>query len=382
VGGQIAYDSMSETIIFHGICGERPMVIDFSCDGPGWRRYPLTSAHPDTRRWIQSCAMLGLAPNTILAYAYAIEDFLAYCQSRTIEARSASRDTIARFVQHLRTRPRSGRVNVIRIDSQGSLSNATLQQRLTAVRLFFEFLLEDGLIAVNPVGRGRYTASNHFGARGQRGLIPRVHRLPWIPSEEQWTSLLAVSCTERIRNRCMLAFAYDAALRREELCQLRSDDVDPAHRLLRIRAETTKGRRERVLPYSSVSGELLRTYLRHRRTLATTRGPLFLSESPRNYATPLTLWTWSKVIRSIARRASVPRFSTHTLRHLCLTDLARSGWELHELARFAGHRNLETTLQYIHPSGRNLADRVYNTMVQLHDWRLSALSDMASRQPT
>ncbi|MFH9970066.1 hypothetical protein ACH4PR_54350 [Streptomyces mirabilis] len=38
----------------------------------------------------------------------------------------------------------------------------------------------------------------------------------------------------------MLALAYDAALRREELCSLRTDDVDPAHRMLRIRAETTK----------------------------------------------------------------------------------------------------------------------------------------------
>jgi integrase/recombinase XerD len=353
------------------------MAIDFSSDGSGWDRYPLTSAHQDARRWINSCVFLGLARNTVVAYAHAVESFLTYCQSRAIDARSASRDTIAQYVGHLRTLPRSGRLNVIRIDSQGVLSNATLQQHITAVRLFFESLLEDELIAINPVGRGRYTASKHFGARGRRGLIPRFHRLPWIPSEEQWSSLLAVSRLEPIRNRCMLAFAYDAALRREELCQLRSDDVDPAHRLLRIRAETTKGRRERVLPYSGASGELLRTYLRHRRTFTASRGPLFLSESPRNYAASLTLWTWSKVIRSIALRAGVPRFSTHTLRHLCLTDLARSGWELHELARFAGHRNLETTLQYIHLSGRDLADRFSSTMIQLHDWRLGALSNTA-----
>ncbi|MCZ4525833.1 tyrosine-type recombinase/integrase [Rhodococcus erythropolis] len=44
----------------------------------------------------------------------------------------------------------------------------------------------------------------------------------------------------------MLALAYDAALRREELCSLRTDDLDPAHRTLRIRAETTKNRLERI----------------------------------------------------------------------------------------------------------------------------------------
>jgi integrase/recombinase XerD len=52
---------------------------------------------------------------------------------------------------------------------------------------------------------------------------------------------------------------------------------------------------------------------------------LFLSESRRNHAQLLSLWTWSKVIRQIALDAGVPQFSTHTLRHLCLTEMARMG---------------------------------------------------------
>lgn len=341
--------------------------------------FPLAFTHTDAKRWIQSCVMLGLASNTILAYARGIEGFLTFCDSRTIDVRGVSREVIAQYVQHLRTQQRAGRNNVLRIDSGALLSNATLQQRLTSVRLFFDFLLEDELIKINPVGRGRYTLSKHFGSRAERALVRRFHKLPWIPSEEQWASLLKVVSTEPIRNRCMLALAYDAALRREEVCQLRSDDLDPAHRLLRVRAETTKGRRERVIPYSCVSGELLQTYLRHRRALASRRGPLFLSESPRNYSEPISMWTWSKVIRSIALRADVPAFSTHTLRHLCLTDLARSGWDLHGIARVAGHQNLETTQQYVHLSGRDLADRYSKTMKHLHDWRLGALAGSLAR---
>jgi len=352
------------------------MVTNFSSTEPIWDRFPITSAHLHAKRWIQSCVMLGLAKNTIAAYAYAIEAFLGFCQSRSINVLSTSRETIAQYVGNLRTQPRRGHTNIVRIDSGGLLSNATLQQRLTAVRLFFDFLVDDELIKMNPVTRGRYTLSKRFGGHGERGLIQMFHKLPWIPSEAQWTLLLGVVSNESIRNRCMLTFAYDAALRREELCQLRSDDLDPAHRLLRIRAETTKGRRERVLPYSAVSGDLLRDYLRHRHGLASNRGPLFLSESPRNYALPITLWTWSKVVRSMALRAGVPSFSTHTLRHLCLTDLARAGWELHEIARFAGHQNLETTKQYVHLSGRDLADRFAKTMIQVHAWRLGALSSM------
>src|ERR1700736_4804477 len=136
----------------------------------------------------------------------------------------------------------------------------------------------------------------------------------------------------------MLALAYDAALRREELCLLRTDDLDPAFRTLRVRAETTKNRRERIVPYSAATGDLLRAYLQERRALSQARGPLFLSVSRRNRAAAITPWTWSKVVRSVAVRAGILRFSTHTLRHLCLTDLARAGWELHAIATFAGHR--------------------------------------------
>ena len=341
-----------------------------------WEHFPVIATHPDGKRWIQSCVMLGLAPNTVTAYARAVEEFLGFCQNRSVEVRSASREVIAQYVGDLRTQRRRERSNIVRIDSGALLSNATLQQRLTAVRLFFDFLFEDGLIPINPVGRGCYTLSKRFGGRAERSLIQKFHKLPWIPSEAQWASLLAVVAEEAPRNRCMLALAYDAALRREELCQLRSEDLDPAHRLLRIRAQTTKNRRERILPYSAISGELLRNYLRHRQRVASTRGPLFLSESPRNYAAPITLWTWSKVVRSIALRAEVSAFSTHTLRHLCLTDLARMGWDLHEIARLAGHQNLDTTKQYVHLSARDLAQRFRQTMVQIHTWRLQALAEL------
>ena len=95
----------------------------------------------------------------------------------------------------------------------------------------------------------------------------------------------------------MLALACGAGLRREELCSLRTDDLDPARRTLRIRAETTKNRLERVVPYSAPTGVLLSDYLAHRARPSRARGPLFRSESRRNYAQPLSLWMWSKVVR-------------------------------------------------------------------------------------
>ena len=144
-----------------------------------------------------------------------------------------------------------------------------------------------------------------------------------------------------------------------------------------------KGSRERVVPYSATIGELLRAYLAHRRPLAQTRGLLFLSESPRNFAQPITLWTWSKVVRQLALQANLPQFSAHTFRHLCLTDLARSGWELHQIAQFAGHRNPATTLLYIHPSGQDLAEQLTPGMSHIHAWRVQTLAHtFLDRTPT
>ena len=169
------------------------------------------------------------------------------------------------FVRELTSRPSRRGANVVALDSGAGLSNATLQQRLVPVRLFYDFLVEEGLRESNPVGRGSYTPGRRFGGgHGSRPLVPRMVKLPWIPAEAEWLRILEVFRGEPVRNRVMLALAYDAALRREELCSLRTDDLDPAHRMLRVRAETTKTRRERVVPYSAPTGVLLAEYLRHR----------------------------------------------------------------------------------------------------------------------
>jgi integrase len=172
----------------------------------------------------------------------------------------------------------------------------------------------------------------------------------------------------------MMCFAYDAALRREELCSLRTDDVDPSRRLLTIRPEATKNRNQRVVPYSRITGSLFQEYLSERRRLGLTRGPLFLSASNRNRGEPLSIWTWSKEVESMSAECGVKEFSTHTFRHLRLTDLARSGWDIHEIARMAGHRSIQSTLLYVHLSGADLAEKIAKTLAELTEARLASLN--------
>jgi integrase/recombinase XerD len=176
----------------------------------------------------------------------------------------------------------------------------------------------------------------------------------------------------------MLALAYDAALRRDELCLVETGDFDPAHRTLTLRAETTKTKQGRCVPYSKATSDLYAAYLPERRALGKSRGPLFLSVSTRNRASPISRWSWSKIVRALGLRAGVPKLTTHSFRHLCLTDLARTGWDIHEIARFAGHRSLQTTLLYIHLSARDLAGKFARGMAAVHDERMAQLSERLS----
>ncbi|TDB80418.1 site-specific integrase [Micromonospora sp. KC721] len=83
-------------------------------------------------------------------------------------------------------------------------------------------------------------------------------------------------------------------------------------------------------------------YLRHRRErFGRLGGALLRSESPRNHGAMLSRWSWSKIVEGIAVRSGVVRLSTHTFRHLCLTDLARAEWTLDQFTQYAG--NLTST---------------------------------------
>jgi integrase/recombinase XerD len=142
-----------------------------------------------------------------------------------INTEKATREQLAKYVQHLTTCPSPKGPNVLVIDSGVGLSNATIQQRLTVVRLYYDFLVEEGIRKSNPVGRGRYTPGKAFAGKRERGLVRRYKKLPWIPTEQQWQQIVETAKDEPLRNRVMLSLAYDSALRREELCSLVAHDA-------------------------------------------------------------------------------------------------------------------------------------------------------------
>jgi len=207
-----------------------------------------------------------------------------------------------------------------------------------------------------------------FGGARSRGLLPHYQKLPWLPSDEEWQNVLGSLEGELLRNQVMLLIAYDGALRREELVRLEIDDFDFAYRQIRVKAEHAKNRRERVVGYGKTTSRLLEAYLRQRKILSAKRGPLFLSESHRNASQPLALVTWSKIVQKLALRVGLPRFTTHTPRHLKLTHMARAKMELHQIATYAGHKSLTTTMLYIHLSGVELTEAVTRSLAGFEQW--------------
>jgi len=307
-------------------------------------------------RWLKLLSDLGRAQATLTAYRNALRHYFAFCSQNSIEPENARFEDLAAYISpQLPGMP-------------SPVASATLQLRLSAVRLWYDFLMYQGLCLVNPLPRSGTPGMLSSG----RGLVPRVVKLPRIPDDAQWQAFLFHAASSPLRDRLMLALTYYGALRRSEITALRVDDLDFAHRLIRIRAETTKSRRERIVCYSPAVAPVLAAHLLQMKREGIARGALFRSASDRNQGAPLSFWTWSKTVRNWALLSGLPDISTHTFRHLRLTHLARAGWKLHELATYAGHRDPGTTQIYIHLSGRDLAARMAGA-VETADIRMANL---------
>jgi len=340
-----------------------------------WEKFPLVAEHEHARRWLQFTANIGRAPNTVLAYGWALEDHLRFCALVGADPLTLGADLVAAWIGDMFERPNPRAPRLVHLGSGAGLANATIQQRVVAVRSFYEFLVEDGLRERNPVRRGQ---SGRGGRRSKQGLVRRLEPAPWIPNEWDWQRILEAAAVEPLRNRLMVGLAYDGALRREELVGLEVGDFEPAYSLIHLRAETTKSKRAREVTFGAATSRLFVAYLAERSALVGRRdGALLISCSRRNRGAALGSASWSKIVHRVGERAQVPRLTTHTFRHLRLTDLARADWTIDQIAQYAGHRDLSTTLRYIHLSGRELAARFHRASSSIAAERERLLATLA-----
>lgn len=151
-----------------------------------------------------------------------------------------------------------------------------------------------------------------------------------------------------------------AGLRAGEMVALEWGDVDFARMHLKIRrgetipgeVTSTKGNREREVPMTSRLFEALKAY-RH------LRGERVFIQ---NGGTNATLWWLRDKMESAQRLAGFAKATggMHILRHTFCSILAMRGVAALAIKQLAGHKDLKTTMRYMHlaPGGGPLVDAI------------------------
>ncbi len=336
-----------------------------------WDLYSHIAAYPQAKAFIHWLVLHQRRPKTIDAYARSLDDFLRTFPEpgRLIEANEADLMSYLTSLKQRAPRRRKYAFSPHANDDAAALvhsklSDATIAQRVVALRLFYDFLIQRQFRSdqINPLPRG---SLGEYGTPPKRGLVSLLHYVPWTPSENEWKRfVLHVVAHANARNRALLILTYDTALRREEVMSLREDDIDWSRALVHVRAETSKSGRSRSVPFSGFTERVLKQYIATDRYLLVTtyhaeeHGPLFLSESTQNPGKPLALGALNDIIEELRVCLHLPQLTPHTLRHHRLTTLKRAGVALDDIALFAGHKDLETTRLYLHIAPVELAREV------------------------
>jgi integrase/recombinase XerC len=223
---------------------------------------------------------------------------------------------------------------------------ASVARKLAALRTFFQFLVREGLIELNPA---------------KLVSTPRLEKkLPQHLSIEEAIKFIESPDTETDlgkRDRAMLELMYATGVRVSELTKMDLSDIDFRNKLIRV---TGKRRKERIVPFGDPASTALKTYLGARdRFLANAqvsdREPeaVFL-----NYqGTRITTRSVGRMVEKYIRIcAGVHNISPHALRHSFATHLLDSGADLRDIQELLGHARLSSTQIYTHVSMEKLIE--------------------------
>jgi integrase/recombinase XerD len=131
---------------------EEPMALEFSICEVRWERYRRVSENEHARDWLKFQSLRGLAANTLDAYGCDLDRYLGFLESAGITLRSVVRSTIGAYIERI-VQCRFLRGSKRKRVGGTTLSNATLQQHLTVIRLFYDYLVEEKVCARHPHAR-------------------------------------------------------------------------------------------------------------------------------------------------------------------------------------------------------------------------------------
>ena len=219
--------------------------------------------------------------------------------------------------------------------AKGGYSRVSIARKLTVVRSFYRFLVQEAVFRSSPVPSGlsfrlkvKKPLPSFLGRR-------EVARLLEAPAE---------SGPLGIRDRAILEVLYACGVRLAEIHGLNVADINFPRQEALVRG---KGAKERWVVFGQPTSAALSRYLEESRPLLAARpGPaLFLNR----YGERLSRRSVEKLVRRYAARAGThDGVHPHTLRHTFATHMLEGGADLRVIQELLGHSSPATTQIYTH----------------------------------
>ena len=169
-------------------------------------------------------------------------------------------------------------------------------------------------------------------------VIKKEKKLPEVLSKEECKQLFRAPRT--LKHRFMLAFAYSAGLRMNELRHIKISDIDTDR--MQVHVRQGKGKKDRYVILSRAIKSRLPDYLKELKPQVY----LFEGQTPGEVMGERSI---QYVIGEALRKTDIQKqVSMHTLRHSFATHLLEDGADIYTIQHLLGHSQLRTTLIYLH----------------------------------
>jgi len=275
-----------------------------------------------------------VSEHTSRAYVGDVRAFLRFMADRYFGGVESSIDSIPPAdIDRLKMRAYLARLQM------DGISKRSVARKLSAIRKFFAFLLDEDIVDANPADEVSH---------------PKLKRgLPEFLSIEEAKNLLDAPPNDiplGIRDRAILETLYSAGLRVAELAGITFDELDLSGGIVRV---IGKGNKQREAHLGQYAVNAIKRYADVRMELKKPHsgGRLFLSRTGR----PLAERDIHRVVVKYARKLWGNRsVSPHTLRHSFATHLMDAGADIRDVQELLGHSSLSTTQIYTHVSVERL----------------------------